>query len=151
LGRAARRPGHRPGRRLRRRQGRRAARGRRPSRSPSRQRADRQPDRREHGGLDLGAPGRSTSGARRDRAVRDARVLGRLPGRVTMDTAKMEAGIRLFLEGIGPAAAPPDVAETPARVARAWADDLIAGYAVDPASELTWTEAPEGCGPVLVR
>jgi len=68
-----------------------------------------------------------------------------------MDTAKMEAGIRLFLEGIGPAAGPSDVAETPARVARAWADDLIAGYAVDPASELTWTDAPEGCGPVLVR
>jgi len=68
-----------------------------------------------------------------------------------MDTAKMEAGIRLFLEGIGPAAGPSDVAETPARVARAWADDQIAGYAVDPASELTWTDAPEGCGPVLVR
>ena len=36
-------------------------------------------------------------------------------------------------------------------MARAWVDELVSGYAVDPAEELTWTAAPEDCGPVLVR
>jgi GTP cyclohydrolase I len=68
-----------------------------------------------------------------------------------MDPAKMEAGIKLFLEGIGERFPDDDLERTPARVARAWAEDLVSGYAVDPASELTWTAAPPGCGPVLLR
>jgi GTP cyclohydrolase I len=68
-----------------------------------------------------------------------------------MDAAKMEAGIRLFLEGIGERFPDDDLDKTPSRVARAWVDDLIAGYAVDPQAELTWTPAPAGCGPVLLR
>jgi GTP cyclohydrolase I len=68
-----------------------------------------------------------------------------------MDAAKMEAGIRLFLEGVGESLAGEDLQRTPARVARAWADDLISGYALDPAAELTWTPAPPSCGPVIAR
>ena len=68
-----------------------------------------------------------------------------------MDAAKMAAGIRLFLDGIGGVAPAGDLAETPARVARAWVDDLLQGYALDPIAELTWTDAPEAAGPVLAR
>lgn len=63
----------------------------------------------------------------------------------------MEAGIRLFLEGLGERFPGDDLEKTPARVARAWADDLVSGYGVDPVAELTWTAAPKGCGPVLLR
>jgi GTP cyclohydrolase I len=63
----------------------------------------------------------------------------------------MEAGIRLFLEGLGDEASRLELAATPERVARAWAEDLVSGYAVDPASELTWTPAAGARGPVLVR
>jgi GTP cyclohydrolase I len=68
-----------------------------------------------------------------------------------MDERRMIDGIRLFLEGIGHRFEGDDQHRTPERVARAWIDDLVAGYAVDPESELTWTEAPDGCGPVVVR
>jgi GTP cyclohydrolase I len=68
-----------------------------------------------------------------------------------MDPKKMESGIRLFLEGAGVADARGELDKTPARVARAWADDLLAGYAVDPAAELTFTPAPADCGPVIAR
>ena len=59
----------------------------------------------------------------------------------------MEAGIRLFLEGIGERFPGDDLENTPERVARAWVDDLVAGYALDPEAELTYTEAPVGRGP----
>ncbi len=68
-----------------------------------------------------------------------------------MDPKKMEAGIRQFLEGLGERFKGDDLDNTPERVARAWADDLVSGYAVDPAAELTYTEAPPGCGPVIVQ
>jgi GTP cyclohydrolase I len=68
-----------------------------------------------------------------------------------MDASKMEAGIRLFLEGIGERFPGDDLEATPARVARAWIDDLAAGYALDPDAELTYTRAPHACGPVLAR
>lgn len=63
----------------------------------------------------------------------------------------MESGIRAFVEGIGERFPGDDLDATPARVARAWAEDLLAGYAVDPARELTWTDVAEGGGLVLVR
>ena len=63
----------------------------------------------------------------------------------------MEAGVRLFLEGIGERFAGDDLERTPARVADAWAEDLVCGYAADPAAVLTWSEAPPGSGMVLVR
>jgi len=67
-----------------------------------------------------------------------------------MDRSKMEAGIRKFLEGVGQRFPGDDLEATPERVARAWAEDLLGGYAVDPDAEVSWTQAPEGSGPVLV-
>lgn len=68
-----------------------------------------------------------------------------------MDPRKMESGIREFLEGVGQRFAGDDLEATPARVARAWEEDLLAGYRIDPDGELTWTEVPPGAGLVLVR
>jgi GTP cyclohydrolase I len=68
-----------------------------------------------------------------------------------MDRAKMERGIREFLEGIGERFPGDDAEKTPQRVARAWVDDLVSGYALDPAAQLSWSEVPEGAGPVFVR
>jgi len=68
-----------------------------------------------------------------------------------MDASKMEAGIRLFLEGIGERFEGDDLEATPARVAKAWTDDLVSGYAVDAARELTWVEAPPESGPVIAK
>jgi GTP cyclohydrolase I len=68
-----------------------------------------------------------------------------------MDATKMEAGIRLFLEGVGQRFAGDDLDKTPTRVTRAWVDDLLSGYATDPAAELTFVPAPPVCGPVLAK
>lgn len=68
-----------------------------------------------------------------------------------MDGKAMEAGIRMFLEGLGQRFPGDDLEKTPARVARAWSEDLVAGYAVDPVAELTFVEAPPSCGPVLAK
>ena len=68
-----------------------------------------------------------------------------------MDPKKMEEGIRLFLEGLGRRFPGDDLDKTPARVAKAWMDDLVSGYAVEPDAELTFTVAPAHCGPVIVR
>lgn len=63
----------------------------------------------------------------------------------------MEGGIREFLEGVAQRFAGDDLEATPARVARAWAEDLLSGYRCDPEQELTWTGVSEGAGLVLVR
>jgi len=63
----------------------------------------------------------------------------------------MERGVRDFLEGLGERFEGDDLEATPARVARAWADELVSGYASDPAAELTWSDTPTGSGLVLVR
>lgn len=63
----------------------------------------------------------------------------------------MAEGVRLFLEGIGERFPGDDLERTPERVADAWAEDLVRGYATDPDATLTWTEAPPGSGVVLVR
>jgi GTP cyclohydrolase I len=68
-----------------------------------------------------------------------------------MDRDKMEAGIRLFLEGMGEFVVGPEIEKTPRRVARAWAEDLVSGYGVDPSTELTYVAAPAGGGPVIVK
>jgi GTP cyclohydrolase I len=68
-----------------------------------------------------------------------------------MDPTKMEAGIRLFLQGLGERFAGDDLENTPGRVARAWADDLVSGYQTDPVAELTSVAAPALCGPVLAK
>ena len=61
-----------------------------------------------------------------------------------MDREKMEEGVRMFLEGIGERFDGDDLDRTPARVARAWKEELVSGYGADPEAELTWTECPEG-------
>lgn len=68
-----------------------------------------------------------------------------------MDAIKMEAGIRLFLEGLGERVAGDDIEKTPRRVARAWAEDLVSGYGVDPIAELTYVAAPPSSGPVILK
>src|SRR5690606_25518998 len=105
------------------------------------QRFPRESNRREHHRVDLGpaeavAPGSAGAGA-----LRDAGVLGRLPRRGLRmaapgetprirppDREKMAEGIRLFLEGCGVDLDDPNVRETPARVAMAWADEFLDGY-----------------------
>lgn len=68
-----------------------------------------------------------------------------------MDPIKMEAGIRLFLEGLGERVAGDELEKTPRRVARAWSEDLVAGYGVDPVAELTYVAAPPSGGPVILK
>jgi GTP cyclohydrolase I len=68
-----------------------------------------------------------------------------------MDVTKMEAGIRLFLEGLGERFEGDDLEKTPARVAKAWVDDLVSGYATDPDAELTSVASPPVCGPVVAK
>src|SRR5262245_24218578 len=101
--------------------------------------------------MDLGASRRDPAGCRGDRAPRDPELLRPLPGGVGVDPAKMTAGVRLFLEGLGERFSGDDLDATPARVARAWAEDLVSGYTEDPASVVTWTEAPPGAGLVIAR
>ena len=48
-----------------------------------------------------------------------------------MDREKMSAAIRMFLEGVG-ARDDDQLERTPSRVAQAWCEDLLAGYATDP-------------------
>ena len=68
-----------------------------------------------------------------------------------MDRERMEQAVRSFVEAIGERFDGDDLAQTPARVAKAWHDDLLSGYAADPDLELTWTEAPGRSGLVVVR
>jgi GTP cyclohydrolase I len=67
-----------------------------------------------------------------------------------MDHAKMQAAVRSCVEAPDQRFDGDDQDPTPERVVRAWSDDLVSGYAVDPAAELSWSDTPEGCGPVLV-
>jgi GTP cyclohydrolase I len=68
-----------------------------------------------------------------------------------MDRQKMAEAVRAFLAAVDQRYDGDDQQRTPERVADAWVDDLLGGYALDPEAELTWTAPPEGCGPVLVR
>jgi GTP cyclohydrolase I len=68
-----------------------------------------------------------------------------------MDVSGMERAVRAFLDALGERFEGDDLERTPSRVARAWCEDLVSGYAVDPVADLTWTPvAPDG-GPVIVR
>lgn len=68
-----------------------------------------------------------------------------------MDRDRLERAVRELLAGLGIEAEGPDLERTPERVARAWSEDLVAGYDIDPAEQLTWTPVEAGLGPVLVR
>lgn len=63
----------------------------------------------------------------------------------------MEQGVATFLDGVARRFEGDDLDRTPARVARAWFDDLLGGYHVDPDEALTWTRVPDGAGVVIVR
>lgn len=68
-----------------------------------------------------------------------------------MNRDRMEQGVRMFLEGVGERFEGDDLDATPRRVAQAWHDDLLRGYAVDPDSEMSWTAPPPNAVPVVVR
>jgi GTP cyclohydrolase I len=68
-----------------------------------------------------------------------------------MDRSKLEQAVRLFLEGLGLDGMRRELARTPERVARAWAEEIVSGYAVDPDDVLTYSAVEPGLGPVLVR
>lgn len=68
-----------------------------------------------------------------------------------MNREAMERTIRGFVEAIGERFPGDDLERTPERVAKAWHDDLLAGYRVDPDAELTWTSVPHRGGVVAVR
>lgn len=68
-----------------------------------------------------------------------------------MDVSTMEDGIRRFLQGIAERFDGDDLEATPSRVARAWSEDLLSGYRLDPDEELSWTPAPPGSPWVVVR
>jgi GTP cyclohydrolase I len=70
---------------------------------------------------------------------------------MTMDQRKMAESVRAFLDALDHGFAGDDQDRTPDRVARAWVEDLVSGYAVEPEKELTWTECPPRVGPVIVR
>ena len=85
------------------------------------------------------------------------RVLRQLPRRVKQpvkakpDRAGMEKAIAAFLDAAGLDPASPTLAETPARVAEAWAREFLDGYQEDPAAALgEFYPAPEGTNGELV-
>ncbi|HWV37821.1 MAG TPA: GTP cyclohydrolase I [Vulgatibacter sp.] len=57
---------------------------------------------------------------------------GETPRIASPDQAKMAEGIRLFLQGCGVDLSNPNVRDTPARVAKAWAEEFLDGYDRDP-------------------
>jgi GTP cyclohydrolase I len=70
-----------------------------------------------------------------------------------MDRDRMEEAVRSFLDALGVELDDDVAAATPGRVTRAWAEDLLSGYALDPERELTWAPNDAGpeAGPVVVR
>jgi GTP cyclohydrolase I len=57
--------------------------------------------------------------------------------KATVDIAKIEAGMRMMIEGFGLDLEHPHLKDTPKRVAKAYVNELFAGLYVDPASVLT--------------
>jgi GTP cyclohydrolase I len=68
----------------------------------------------------------------------------------TFDAAKIEAGVKLILEGIGEDASREGLEETPARVARMF-EELVYGTDIDPATEITSTFQESTDELILVR
>ena len=63
----------------------------------------------------------------------------------------LEEAVRAFLEALGEPVLSEDIARTPERVAEAWANELLSGYAQDPASLLTWEPVSGEQGLVVVQ
>lgn len=71
-----------------------------------------------------------------------------------MDRKQMEAAVKQFLDamGSGGVAFPgADVERTPARVAQAWCEDLVSGYALDADAQMSWQPVVNDRGIVIVR
>jgi GTP cyclohydrolase I len=62
----------------------------------------------------------------------DPEAPGITPRPRPFDLDKMAEGMRIFLEGCGVDLDDPNVRETPARVAKAWAEEFLDGYEKDP-------------------
>jgi GTP cyclohydrolase I len=56
--------------------------------------------------------------------------------RTPFDRAKMEKGIRMFLEGMGGVVSARDLRDTPKQVTRTWSEELLAGYQSGEATRL---------------
>jgi GTP cyclohydrolase I len=67
------------------------------------------------------------------------------------DRAGLERATRLFLDAIGERSLKSDQRRTPRRVAGAWADEILSGYAADPARILGTAFASRDRGMVVVR
>ena len=69
---------------------------------------------------------------------------------LTLDTQKIEEGVRLILEGVGEDPDREGLLETPARVARMY-EEIFAGLTEDPARHFETTFDEHHDGKVLVR
>jgi GTP cyclohydrolase I len=58
-----------------------------------------------------------------------------------MNQDRIAEAVRMFLEAVEEPLSAEDTERTPARVARAWAEELLSGYAQDPSALLTWSKA----------
>lgn len=67
------------------------------------------------------------------------------------DIEKIKAAVKEFLEGLGVEADPNVTERTAARVAKAWAEDLVSGYSLDPADILADTWVEEGSEIIVVK
>lgn len=76
--------------------------------------------------------------------------VGVIPRSWPCDSAKVQAGVRLMLEGLGLDPSHPELQETPARVAQAWRDEFLSGYNQSPEAPLKERFPNEGGGPVMV-
>jgi GTP cyclohydrolase I len=68
-----------------------------------------------------------------------------------MNRRQLEAAVRQFLDALGEPGRPPELEKTPARVAQAWAEELLAGYGTDPLEQLQWEPAEGDHGLVAIR
>jgi GTP cyclohydrolase I len=68
-----------------------------------------------------------------------------------MDRDKIGEAIKLFLEGLEIGSGAGTIQKTASRVTKAWADDLVKGYAVDPADVLSKTWAEDGSEIVVIK
>ena len=69
-----------------------------------------------------------------------------------MNAAALQKAVAAFLEALGePVRSETDLARTPERVAEAWANELLSGYAQDPRAILTWDEVEGEQGLIAVQ
>jgi len=82
--------------------------------------------------------------------VSASEILGEHHDRAPVDPEQIARGVELLLKGIGEDPQRPGLVETPRRVAESMSD-LVAGYAVDPASVLEPLADERGTGLIMMR